>query len=496
MPLKKAVLSHNTEVIRFMLNNGFAPEPEEELLHLAVSDDHPDTEIVELLLSHCDINHPRRLNGDTPLHLVKSPKLAKMLLLRGADSGKRNMEGKLPWETADVPEVKAALKAAYDENHPVLALPELQPRVAPTDWEKRFSTQIVSIHDLVPQEDAANLNDLRFNYLGNDFAASRRFYTSLAKRMKFSTNIFNFFSPQEVMTRIAERSPDTSFALTFDHYNNTLLGVVDENKKMLPVSLACQIFADDPRIRKISYHDGIWEADLALDELFDTPRAGEYFRKFHICYPVDGVGMPCIYLSMMRQVCQNGAVAKISEFRTDIEINDESGLHLSRLLRSFNNQSGFSAIEERLEVAAATTASVNELLNIDSMLQNHVHDRNIYRKLHNRLEEIAGDPCITYGITSLNNISAKKRSLLPVGCSVNDLLNFCSELTTHHGTLLSNPDAFDVMTGKTLAGELDLEGMYHYNRNSPAFFLDDLDLPRMYTRENREILDSTEVVNG
>ena len=81
-------------------------------------------------------------------------------------------------------------------------------------------------------------------------------------------------------------------------------------------------------------------------------------------------------------------------------------------------------------------------------------------------------------------------------CSVNDLLNFCSELTTHHGTLLSNPDAFDVMTGKTLAGELDLEGMYHYNRNSPAFFLDDLDLPRMYTRENREILDSTEVVNG
>ena len=51
MPLKKAVLSHNTEVIRFMLNNGFAPEPEEELLHLAVSDTKPDTEIVELLLT-------------------------------------------------------------------------------------------------------------------------------------------------------------------------------------------------------------------------------------------------------------------------------------------------------------------------------------------------------------------------------------------------------------------------------------------------------------
>ena len=52
------------------------------------------------------------------------------------------------------------------------------------------------------------------------------------------------------------------------------------------------------------------------------------------------------------------------------------------------------------------------------------------------------------------------------------------------------------MTGKTLAGEVDLEGMYHYNRNSPAFFLNDLKLPKMYTKESRELIESTEVVNG
>ncbi len=495
MPLKKAVMSKNAEVIRFMLNNGFTPAPQDELLHLAVSDPAPDVEVIQLLTLYCDVNQ-QRANGDTPLHLVKRVDIAKILILNGAKADIRNCDGSLPWEIAENPALAELLKKSYDELHPALQIMPSAPAINATDWNRRFSTQIISIQDLVPQGDYSSDKEMHFSYLGEDFTASRRFYTSLAKRMKFSTNIFNFFSPAEVMERIAERSPGTTFGLTFDHHKNTLLGVVDANKKLLPVNTACQIFSEDPRIRKITYHDGIWSAELALDEIFNTQKAGEYFRKFQIYYPVDGVGTPCIYLSMMRQVCQNGAVAKIGEFRTDIEINDESGLHLSRLLRSFNNQNGFLAMEERLEIAATTSASVNELLTVDSMLQNHVADRHVYRKLHNRLEEIAGDPCYTYGVTSLNNIPYKKRSLIPVNCSVNDLLNFCSELTTHHGNLLNNVDSFNIMTGKTLAGEMDLEGMYSHNRTSPAFFLDDLELPSWRTRESREIMDSTEVINA
>jgi hypothetical protein len=62
--------------------------------------------------------------------------------------------------------------------------------------------------------------------------------------------------------------------------------------------------------------------------------------------------------------------------------------------------------------------------------------------------------------------------------------------------LLDNPSSFDIAAGETLAGELDLEGMYTFNRPSPAFYLDDLDLPKWRTRTSREILESSEVVNG
>lgn len=494
MPLKKAVASKNAEVIRFLLANGFVPDPGDELLHMAAADPDADREVVELLIPHCNINQAR-FNGATPLHLVKKFEIAQLLLRHGADSSIRDNAGELPHQTQEDPRISALLQADYDEKHPSLPRLDVQNRAGATDWDNRFSCQLVSIHELIPCG-GESPSDLRFSYQGNEFTASRRFYNSLAKKMRFSTNIFNYFTPSEVLDRIAQKAPSATFAVTFDHHENSMLGVVDEGKKMLPAGLACRIFADDPRTRKISYHDGIWQAELALDECFRTPQAGEYFRKFKIMYPVDGVGMPCIYLSMLRQICQNGAVAQVSQFRTDIEINDESGLHLSKLLRSFSNQSGFAALEERLEIAAGTAASVNELLSVDRLLMNNIPDRHVYRELHNRLEEIAGEPCLNYGTTSLNNIPHKRRSLLPVECSVNDLLNFCSELTTHHSNLLNNPTAFDVSIGETLAGEFDLEGMYHHRRPSPAFFMNDLDLPTWRTRESREIWESSEVVNG
>ena len=260
-------------------------------------------------------------------------------------------------------------------------------------------------------------------------------------------------------------------------------------------AIACDVFSSDPRVRSVSYERGIWSAELHLDEVFNVPRSGEYFRRFKICYPVDSVGMPCIYLSMQRLVCSNGSTAQVAEFRTDIEINDESGLHLSRLLASFNNQYGFSALEERLGIAQSTAASVNELLEIDNLLQNHVADKRAYRMLHNRLDEVAGEPCFQYGTTSLNNIPAKKRSLLPVNCSVNDLLNFCSELTSHHGNLLDNAVSFDVAAGKILAHEFDLEGMYGHRKKSPDFFLKDLKLSTARTSDSIAREESMEFID-
>ena len=456
--------------------------------------------IAELLLAHCNINETDN-SGNTALHVAADEEFARYLIENGAAADIKNQEGLLPYETAATAELVEYLEQEYFKLHPVCRViqppeEEMVPTVAPTDWARRFSNQLVTIQDLIPtDESSVNGKDWHLSYLGEEFKTTNRFISTLAKKLKFSSNIFKYFSPSEVLARVGEQNPDCRFQVTFDHHSKQILGLVDEDKKFLPPAIACNIFADDPRVNSISYDRGIWSADLHLDEVFNVPKSGEYFRRFNICYPVDGVGMPCIYLSMMRQVCSNGSTARVAEFRTDIEINDESGLHLSRLLSSFNNEYGFSALEERLGVAQSTAASVSELLEIDNLLQNHVADKHSYRLLHNRLDEIAGEPCFTYGTTSLNNIPAKKRALLPVDCSVNDLLNFCSELTSHHGNLLNNPVSFDVAAGKMLAHEFDLEGMYSRRRQSPDFFLKDLKLSTARTSDSIEREESMEFID-
>ena len=501
MPLTKAVLQGNLEVVRFLLENGCVPTEGTLLLHMLA--ENPDCNdrigIATLLLKYCNINETDT-NGNTPLHLVDDLEFARFLIDNGAAVDLKNAEGFLPYETVPTHGVDELLEKEYRKLHPIVEVinnvdDTSGNTVAATDWANRFSTQLVTIQDLIPADDNSNGKDWSLSYLGETFKTSNRFVSSLAKKLKFSSNIFKYFSPSEVLERVAEQNSDCRFQVTFDHHSKQILGLVDEDKKFLPPAIACKVFADDPRVRSISYDKGIWSADLHLDEVFNVPKSGEYFRRFNICYPVDGVGMPCIYLSMMRLVCSNGSTARVAEFRTDIEINDESGLHLSRLLSSFNNQYGFSALEERLGIAQGTTASVRELLEIDNLLQNHVDDKHSYRLLHNRLDEIAGEPCFTYGTTSLNNIPAKKRALLPVNCSVNDLLNFCSELTSHHGNLLNNAVSFDVAAGKILAHEFDLEGMYNRRTKSPDFFLKDLKLSSNRTRESFEREESMEFID-
>lgn len=501
MPLRKAVLCGKTDVVEFLLESGYLPHEGDCLLHLLAtqSEEINRIRIAQLLLPHCPIDE-RDIDGNTPLHLAEDIEFAHFLIKEGAAVDLKNSDGKLPYEVAATLEVSDFLEKEYRKLHPIVEVIKnadetLENSVAATDWANRFSTQLVTIQDLIPADDNSNGKDWSLSYLGQEFKTSNRFVSSLAKKLKFSSNIFKYFSPSEVLERVAEQNSDYRFQVTFDHHSKQILGVVDEDKKFLPPAIACKVFADDPRVRSISYDKGIWSADLHLDEVFNVPKSGEYFRRFNICYPVDGVGMPCIYLSMMRQVCSNGSTARVAEFRTDIEINDESGLHLSRLLSSFNNQYGFTALEDRLGIAQSTTASVRELMEIDSLLQNHVADKHAYRLLHNRLDEIAGEPCFRYGTTSLNNIPAKKRALLPVDCSVNDLLNFSSELTSHHGNLLNNAVSFDVATGKMLAHEFDLEGMYSRRSQSPNFFLKNLDLPSTRTRESFEREESMEFID-
>ena len=95
--------------------------------------------------------------------------------------------------------------------------------------------------------------------------------------------------------------------------------------------------------------------------------------------------------------------------------------------------------------------------------------------LRERLNTIAADPCVRYGVTDLANIGIKKRPLLPVGCSVADLLNFASELVTHHADLLKSDSTLHAFAGTVLAKGFDLEDLYPNAVRTSAFYLNNVD---------------------
>lgn len=470
MLMTKAVQEGRQDIVKYLLECGVEPDGEKALLHEAVKND--DLEMVRLVTPFCEINGSD-LDGSTPLHLTRSLPVAQWLIQNGARADAKNGQNKLPYEVVEDEELKAWLKQGYLDLHPVVDIDEHSPVPVEMPLDSRFMMRILSIEDL--RLVSGGKEGFLLEYEGEVFQPTRRFIDSFARRMKFSTNIFRLFSAEEVFERLRERMPHLSLKATFDLQENTVLGVLDKGKKVLPPEHAFKILLQDDRLTKMEYRDGVWQAQFEMPERFEIANDSPYTPMFWLDYPVDGLSNAAITLGVLRVVCSNGAKATSRGFRTEIEVNDSYGLHLSKLLASYNNEDGFSALRFRLEAAQMTKASVAELQQVGALLSTNVVNKRTLQSLLSRLEELAGDPCSVYKVTSLKNISEKKAKLLPVECSVNDLFIFCSELTTHHRSILRSPDSFHGMLGNMLSQEFDLEDMYSVRKKAPDFALRDME---------------------
>ena len=93
-----------------------------------------------------------------------------------------------------------------------------------------------------------------------------------------------------------------------------------------------------------------------------------------------------------------------------------------------------------------------------------------------RLQEVADNPCVRYGVTDLGAIGERRRGLLPTGASVADVMNFVSELSTHHGELLKNRNAANDLMGDFYGRSYDLEEMYPHTQQASQYSLRGIDL--------------------
>lgn len=310
------------------------------------------------------------------------------------------------------------------------------------------------------------------------YKLSDRFYKTLAGELGIPYGVFGFFTPLEVMERAAAKVPDLQLRVTVDTEGRQALGLTQNKGLPMPINYIENVLHNDKRLTGVEYSDGVLSAMLDLDDPWDVPNDSTYGMRVRCRVPVDGVGMPDMSLATWRQVCSNGAVAETSLFRTKMEIKDNSGEHFRRLLASFSNPSGVEMLQERMCNAAETKASVGEVVLLEGLLRRSVANARNQMLLRERLNDVADNPCVRYGVTDLANIGQKKRPLLPVGCSVADLLNFASELGTHHSDLLKSDSTLQSFSGTLLSKGFDLEGLYPHTARTSSFYLNGINFSK------------------
>ena len=140
-----------------------------------------------------------------------------------------------------------------------------------------------------------------------------RFWTSLYARFGITRSIFKYFSHESVFRRISQAESQDRMRLCIERNSDT--GV----SRLLAVSNPTKpIVRHDDLMETLGRYEG---SDVRYSngvvESSHIPRAGAnsfeisgdaFSNRFVMSTPIDGYGLPNIYLSLLRQICSNGMV--------------------------------------------------------------------------------------------------------------------------------------------------------------------------------------------
>lgn len=332
---------------------------------------------------------------------------------------------------------------------------------------------------------------------GRKLTPTPRFWTSLGARFGISQNVFKYFDHCEVFQRISERSVDTvRYAIENDGDGDggDLLAVSAPESQIVTYDQIMELAGANGG-DNITYSGGVVKSqhDPRGGAGFDI--AGDRFRnKFALDTPIDGYGGPSIYLMLLRLVCSNGAIAMAPAFRQQVSLGGRTrGIStegtvtysITRALDQFNNEEGYAALRDRFTNATQSWASVFEAQALYKLLVANSHndgwdiadgDRGATLRPSERsstlngllrnddsisileaFHRLTGDINQLYGLANVDALSDKKAKQLPVNCTVYDMINFGTELSSHYATP-AGARKIDGWVGGLVSNEYDLEG--------------------------------------
>jgi hypothetical protein len=328
---------------------------------------------------------------------------------------------------------------------------------------------------------------------GESVRPSKRFWNSLHLRFGFTSNIFRYFSHAEVFGRISETSPNDRVRWCLERGEDgtgTLLAVTNPSAGLIDYDDLMALL-ERYGTTQVKYTNGVVSSQHAprLSGTFEV--AGDGFQnKFVLDTPIDGFGRPSVYLSLLRLICSNGAVGYSPAFRSELSVGkgeDGVAFALTRVLDGFNNEDGYAALRQRFGSATRSWASVNEVNRLYRMLARVHNGGELHGSpvaaaggdgasecdgspLFHSFHKMTGDLTSIYGLANLDALSAKRQRTLPAACRVYDLLNFASEVSTHHAGEIGGR-RLQGYIGDLVSGEYDLEGTVEQFADWRDFFV-------------------------
>ena len=361
---------------------------------------------------------------------------------------------------------------------------------------------------------------------------SNRFWVSLFARYGFNKSMFKYFSHAETFDRIASVEKNDRIRLCIERGETddgaavtTLMGASALSKPVVPfddLMELLQSYGGD----EITYHDGLVEST-------HVPRVGQnqftisgdvFANRFLMSTPIDGYGLPNVYLALLRQICENGMIGYAAAFKTGLALGkgaDDVSPALVRALDGFNNDEGYAALRQRLEASTKSWASVGETQELYKLLA-RVHANKMLHPVDQGLaggtslaawvnkplegapmgekDEHRGSPLFTafhnmtgdfsrlYGIANPDSLSAKRQRALPVRCTVYDAINFATEVATHYAAP-NGSRMLNAWVGTKLSDEFDMEGTREKFVDFAAFHIE-RKLSNQVTGSPESILDN------
>jgi len=130
-------------------------------------------------------------------------------------------------------------------------------------------------------------------------------------------------------------------------------------------------------------------------------------------------------------------------------------------MTTFSAEEGFHSFKERMEAASKSWGSMDEGGRLIKTINKSMHDDHVpvpeRIEIVEKFDEMCGNPLKYYGLTSRDELSARKAKTIPIKATVYQLMTFATEVTTHHLRSPKAKNTINAWVGTSISSEYDLE---------------------------------------